>query len=613
MKDQSNLAIPEAALEDHIAVLGRTGSGKTYASKSIVEYLLDRQRQLCIVDPTSAWWGLRNSHNGKPSGYEIVVIGGKHADIPIGERTGAAIARLVTQQGVSVIVDIKELLPSARNRWFLDFAETMFATMSRPLHLVIDEAHVFMPKTIVRNDPLTGKMLHAGSNLISGGRSMGLRSILISQRPAKLHNDPLTCAGTLIAMKLIAPSDRAAVKDWMDGAADASKGKEVLSTLASMKKHHGWVWYPDGDFLECVKFPTIKTFDSSATPKSGAPRVVPVVRALAHLDDIKTALADAVKEAEQNDPKFLKARVANLETMLAQAKMVHFEARGKSPEPPKVIERAIVTPACRKTFDKLIGAMAKAIERGQWYLEHFTVSIAAVNEAMARASELTADLTAHEAETAPRPGGDVAKLCAQSVEDFGRQFEQLAGPMGRRAGANVGKAVVSTLTEPATSGDAVVVTPITNGLTGGQQRILDRLRMMEARKLSVSEQHIDKERISAWLGIHKNGNRFVGDLGGLRKLGYIDDKNHLTDLGRRSANKIPTGPDAALAAMTEGGQRKIVQVLLTNPNGIDKTGIAEALDLSPNGNRFVANLGHLKKMGVVTEKSPFHMTQAFYL
>jgi hypothetical protein len=54
----------------------------------------------------------------------------------------------------------------------------------------------------------SGAMLHAANNLVSLGRGIGLRIVLISQRPAKLHKDSLTQVETLVAMRLIAPQDR---------------------------------------------------------------------------------------------------------------------------------------------------------------------------------------------------------------------------------------------------------------------------------------------------------------------------------------------------------------------------------------------------------------------
>lgn len=71
--------VPAAALDQHIAILGKTGSGKTFAAKGIVERLLGQRRQVCVLDPTAAWWGLRLDANGKGRGYDVVLIGGKPA------------------------------------------------------------------------------------------------------------------------------------------------------------------------------------------------------------------------------------------------------------------------------------------------------------------------------------------------------------------------------------------------------------------------------------------------------------------------------------------------------------------------------------------------------
>jgi hypothetical protein len=92
---------------------------------------------------------------------------------------------------------------------------------------------------------------------------------MITQRPQKLHKDTLTSADTLIAMRVLAPHDREAVEAWVKGCGDPKQGKEVLNSLANMQRGEGWVWYPEGGFLERMKFPAIKTFDSSATPTDG--------------------------------------------------------------------------------------------------------------------------------------------------------------------------------------------------------------------------------------------------------------------------------------------------------------------------------------------------------
>lgn len=306
------MILPPAALSQHIAVLGKTGSGKTYAAKGIIEQLLDDKKRVGIIDPTGAWFGLRSSRDGKGPGFSILVLGGDHGDLPLPSAGGAAVARLLVEQGVNLVADTSTLTVGERTRWFIDFATTLHRLNRQPLHLVIDEAHMFAPQGKVP-DPDTGKMLHACNTLASGGRSRGFRLTMITQRPQKLHKDALTSADTLIAMRVLAPQDRLAVEDWIKGCGDIAMGKEVLNSLASLPRGTGWVWYPEGTHLKLTKFPPIKTFDSSATPTDGHALAQPKGAAEINLDEIKAALTDAVKEAEANDPKLLRKKIAELE------------------------------------------------------------------------------------------------------------------------------------------------------------------------------------------------------------------------------------------------------------------------------------------------------------
>lgn len=301
----------------HVAVLGKTGSGKTYAAKGIVEQWLDDKRQVCVLDPTGAWWGLRLRANGKPSDYRIVILGGERADIPLPDRSGAAVARLVTEQHANVVVDTSGFTVSEYTRWFTDFAQTLYSTIRSPLQLVIDEAHQFMPQGKVP-DPQAGRMLHAGNRLVSGGRSRGIRVTLITQRPQKLHKDSLTCIDTLVVMWVMAPQDRDAVEGWIDAAADPAMGKRVLDSLAQLKRGQGWVWCPEHGHLKQHDFPAIKTFDSSATPTGKGRKVVELGDI--NLDEVKRAMAEAVREAEANDPKLLRAKIVTLESQLRGTK-----------------------------------------------------------------------------------------------------------------------------------------------------------------------------------------------------------------------------------------------------------------------------------------------------
>jgi hypothetical protein len=58
-----------------------------------VESLLDRVERVCIVDPTGVWFGVKSKASGKSGAYPIVVFGGEHADIPLGQAHGETIAQ----------------------------------------------------------------------------------------------------------------------------------------------------------------------------------------------------------------------------------------------------------------------------------------------------------------------------------------------------------------------------------------------------------------------------------------------------------------------------------------------------------------------------------------
>lgn len=310
------LAIPPSALHQHIAILGKTGAGKTFAAKGIVEHLLDSGERVCIIDPTGAWHGLRSSASGKSAGYPVVIFGGAHADLTVGAAHGEAIAEIIGTSSTPAIIDTSLLRVGERSQLFADFADALVRKNKGPLHLVIDEAHLFAPQGKVA-DPRSGQMLHAANNLVSLGRSRGLRIILITQRPAKLHKDSLSQVETLVAMRLIAPQDRSAVEDWIKDNADREKGREVLSSLAALRTGQAWVWAPEiGIDLDLVAFPKIKTFDSSRAPAGGeggksGPVLAPIDR-----DAIAKRLESVAADALANDPKVLRAEIAKLKKEL---------------------------------------------------------------------------------------------------------------------------------------------------------------------------------------------------------------------------------------------------------------------------------------------------------
>jgi hypothetical protein len=263
--------IPVEALDQHVAICGVSGSGKTFAAKGAVEHLLGLGRQVIVIDPTSVWWGLRVAADGKGAGFPVAVFGGERADVAIDDEAGPRLADLLIERGISAVIDVGEMTMGARRRLVTGLLERLYHKSRKPLHLVVDEADDVAPQ---RPLPDQTVMLHRLDQIVRRGRARGFRCMLITQRPAVLHKDVLSQAQTLVAMKLTAPQDRNAIGAWIEGQADREAGRALLAALPKLAVGSGWVWWPAGGVLREEAFQAITTFDSSRTPEHGDPEPV---------------------------------------------------------------------------------------------------------------------------------------------------------------------------------------------------------------------------------------------------------------------------------------------------------------------------------------------------
>jgi len=294
--------LPLSALDERLAIVGTSGSGKTYAAKGLVERLMDRGGRVCVVDPLGVWWGLRAGADGSAaSGYPVVVFGGRHADVVLDEGMGAALGHLVGTHPLACVVDVSELGSSAARRAFMTaFAEALYEANTEPLHLVLDEADLWAPQ---RAQPGGQALLGRIEEIVRRGRVRGFVPWLITQRPAVLHKDVLSQADILVSMKLTASQDRDAVGGWIEGQADRAEGKRILAELPRLGQGEGYLWAPSDGVLARVSFPRIHSFDSSRTPQRDERVATPRTLAAVDLSAITAALAgmEAFPAAKRDD------------------------------------------------------------------------------------------------------------------------------------------------------------------------------------------------------------------------------------------------------------------------------------------------------------------------
>lgn len=303
------------AADQHMAIIGKTGSGKSYAARRVVEHLLDLDRRVCILDYTGVWWGLRSFSRGR-GGYPVVIFGGDKHDVPLNDTMGSPLGRWVAENDVPCIIDMDGMTIGAQHRFVTAFLESLYQYNRRTLHLVIEEIDEFAPQTTVHG---MERLVGAVSRIFQRGRKKGFRAIAITQRPANCHKRILAQCNGLIAMRLVAPQDRKAVSEWIRGQADEESGKGVINSLPNLPIGECWLWFPELDILSTYKFDRIKTLDTMKAPEHSDDSK-PVQLTRINLDEIRKTFSDAIEKASQDDPVVLKKKLAELRAEMARSK-----------------------------------------------------------------------------------------------------------------------------------------------------------------------------------------------------------------------------------------------------------------------------------------------------
>lgn len=315
----TNHTIPDAALSQHIAILGKTGSGKTSTAKLAVEQVVAGGARVCVLDPIkSDWWGLTLNADGKRAGLPFHILGGPYGHVPLHAEAGKAIAEVVANGALPLsIIDMSDFpAPADLAHFFTDFAPTLIRKMRGVLYLVIEEAHEFAPKERAGfgNENMS---IHWAKKLATAGRSKGIRLIVATQRVQSLHNAVLGSCETIIAHRLTTPADQKPVNGWLKANVDKDVQEKVAASLSSLPTGTGWLCSGEARIFEQRAFPRIKTYDNSATPTGDGDRR-DVRPAPVDQDKLRAIIGTAVAEAEANDPKALKAEIAKLRADLAK-------------------------------------------------------------------------------------------------------------------------------------------------------------------------------------------------------------------------------------------------------------------------------------------------------
>lgn len=252
------LKVPINAASKTFAILAKRGAGKSYTGAVMAEEFHKNNIPFVVFDPIDVWWGLKLDKDGKSKGLPVVVFGIEHADIKIDRDMGRQIARAVVKHNISCVISTFGLPKVAQRHLIAEFSDEILNINNTPRHIFIEEAHEYVPQRIL---PGLGVCFNAVSNLVVMGRNRGLGVTLINQRASTINKDVLTQLDTLIAMRLVAPQDRKALKEWVEYHSAEGDFEKFMESLGSLPTGDAWVWSPEFmGIFERIKIRQRETF-----------------------------------------------------------------------------------------------------------------------------------------------------------------------------------------------------------------------------------------------------------------------------------------------------------------------------------------------------------------
>lgn len=564
------LDLPLDFATESCAIIARKGAGKTHAARVVAEDLLDAHVPVVVIDPLDVFWGLRLAKSGKKPGCNVVIFGGSHGDLPLLEAAGKQLADLVVERGISAVLVVDHLSLAAQRRFVADFGERLFERKGTqehrtPVHLIIDEADTFCPQRVL---PDQTRCVGVIDRIVRKGRTRGIGTTCITQRPAVLNKDVLTQTEVLICLQVTAPQDKAALNDWVKSNSDTHNPGEFMDSLPHLERGKAWVWSPSRlKVFQQVRIRDTRTYDSSYTPKVGEKRPEPPKLTPVDLDEIRGQIEAVVKEAEASDPKKLQAKIRELEKQLAA-------------KPAPEIDRAQMDEVLRKFRVNVNMLWVRNIEKA---LVEMRISVP--NMIQLALADLTRNSTNVEADPAYAADMNRAVMkSAATLRDDRNAWEK-----------NPPRAALPAPT-----------VALTGSLPKAERLILTALAQYPAGRT--------KKQVALLSGYSGNSGSFNNSLGALRSKNYIMGSYQvcmqITPDGLRALGHfepLPTG--AALlnhwCQQVGKAERAILRALASAyPDSMSKADLGKYTEYSPDSGSFNNSLGRLRTLELIERGEP---------
>jgi hypothetical protein len=584
-----DLALPLDAVTQKFAILGRTGSGKSYAATKLCEEMLDAKAQVIAIDPVGVWYGLRIAGKDAPKdfdGYNIPIFGGLHGDVPLEPGAGEFIANLIVDRAISAVIDVSQFESDTQKANFARAFATkfFFRKKSAPsaVHIFLEEAQEFVPQNPQRDE---AQMLHAFHRIAKLGRNFGIGATLITQRPQEVNKKALNQTECLLAFQMTGPQERKAIENWI---AEKGVNEDITEILPHLKVGQCHIWSPQWLQVDkTIRIAKKKTADVSSTPQHGTQKKAePKPLSQGELEALSEKMLATIERAKQEDPKELRREVTRLRIELAKG--------GRDPEKPKVERKEIpvlkdsqldkllnyigcVESYLRRRETTLANVLSDSVKRMESDSRRLEVLLKPINEALAKLTtpngSLTNKSTIARAVVTSRPA-DPAPPRRQTVPK-----QSASGATGAADGT---------------------------GPSGGLRRIMVAL--------AQRPNGLTARQIGVFAGLSSKGGSFSTYLSRARSNGWIEggpsrtgDLIRITQTGIDALGNfemLPTGEllyQYWLAKLGGSGAARILTALHdVYPNALTKEEIGQRANISSAGGSFSTYVSRLRSLELIS-------------
>ncbi|MBO0881498.1 MAG: ATP-binding protein, partial [Mycobacterium sp.] len=517
-----------------------------------------------------------------------------HGDAPLESSAGTLMADLVVEEGLSMILDLSGFGSRAQERTFASaFLDRLYRTNTDLVHLIVDEADLFAAQKPRREDT---HLLVTMENIVRRGRNKGIGCTLASQRAAVLNKDVLTQVDALVALRVAAPQDRDAIRDWVRGQGDEQTWSKIAPSLPGLANGECWWWIPEKHVLQRVQVRATRTFDSSPTRKRGQSTRTPKTFADVDLAAISDRIAATIERAKATDPKELAKRVRELENALAA------RGQGSSSGKPKVVEVPVLDEALVDRLETAANTLTKARDSAETAIDELLQQVQqAVKESQVHTQQITNAVD------------DIASALNYAHAATSKTVKTPLSPGPSPASPASSKAHPAPPVAVSTSAPAAPSDAASDVLTPARQRLLDALRSLEDIGITVAR----KTQLALWAGVSPKSGGFANNLGALRTAGLIDypASGHvaLTSDGRAltvAGEQVITNNELhqKVQLLVNPARWRILAALIQHyPNALPKVSLAETVGVSATSGGFANNLGALRTLGLLDYPTPGHV------